>query len=181
MSRYIDPDRIASGELEQDEILYLQNRGQLPPHIRPLTQFVDDEGNLQVGPPQDVWDIIKEMPLDAVRDLYERRIALFEASTPTIANEGGIVGDGTQGAEKEYKVETYATEDGWSNDSRMAELVSRGLSVSGKKDVLIDRLLRSDAGELTPEDYPPGSAGVDSDEDVDVIGDDDEDDDEDDE
>lgn len=160
MARFIDPDRIASGELDQDEIIYLQTRGQLPPHIRPLT-FSDNGWAVEVGPPQDVWEIIKTLPVEAVEDLLARRIQLREDETPKIQNTGGIVGDGSDPLERVVVVEAY--EEGWNNDSRRAELASRGLSVNGRKDDLADRLRRSDTGNLTAEDY--GQAAEEDDED----------------
>lgn len=46
-------------------------------------------------------------------------------------------------------------DEGWSNQQRRTELARRKLSVDGNKVVLIDRLLRSDRGEITKEDSPP--------------------------
>lgn len=55
--------------------------------------------------------------------------------------------------EVENYVEDY--DEGWSNSSRRTELARRNLSVNGGKAELIDRLLRSDRGELTEADNPP--------------------------
>lgn len=64
--------------------------------------------------------------------------------SPTIGDSGGIEDDDED--EADY-------EDGWNNDQRRAALAKRKLSVDGKKDELIARLRRSDAGQLTDDDY----------------------------
>lgn len=46
MSRHIDPERIASGELTDDEVLYLQDRGLLPDDIEPLEIKYYEGGNV---------------------------------------------------------------------------------------------------------------------------------------
>lgn len=82
------------------------------------------------------------------------------------------------GASTSDDAEPEDYEEGWNNEERRAELSRRGLSVDGKKDELIARLLASDAGTLDDDedDSDSDSDDDDSDEDED---DDDSDDDED--
>lgn len=135
MSREIPQERIESGELDEDEILYLQDRGMLPEYVEPLDpQYYAGGG---YPSPDEVPPDLG--PLDADEDP--------QGASPTETDQP----DGVEyrlTSDEEY--EDY--DEGWTNATRRAELTSRGLSVEGKKEDLIARLLRSDADELTEED-----------------------------
>lgn len=116
MSRQIDQEKIDSGDLDDDEILYLQDRGLLPDHIEPL------ELRYYEGP---AW----------------ARTGYVEPEAESTEESG----DDDEDEDEDYG-------EGWNNERRRSELSSRGLSVDGTKETLIDRLLRSDSGDLTDED-----------------------------
>lgn len=138
MSMKIDPKKIEKGNLTDAEIFYLQDRGQLPGHIRPI------ERNMETGQftKQHLARFLQELTLEEVEDLLEHKRAERIADQPKEVNNGGIVED--------QEAEDY--QEGWTNDSRRAELSRRGLSIEGSKDELIKRLLANDNDEETDDD-----------------------------
>lgn len=129
MSREIPQERIDSGELDEDEILYLQDRGLLPDHVEPVNPCYYDGGGYSEPSevPAQPGPVDEESNTTEVPQNVEYRLG-----------------------EEDDEYEDY--DEGWTNTTRRAELTTRGLSVDGKKEDLIARLLRSDAGELTEED-----------------------------
>lgn len=129
MARHIPREKLLDTSLlDEKDIWYLWTRGRLPAGVERPT-----------GPPaREVQDdnLDETVPVSRVTPLEEQTV-------PSIGDQGGIIGDD--------EPETY--EDGWTNDQRRAELSRRGLSIDGKKDDLISRLLRSDQDALNPEDY----------------------------
>lgn len=125
MAMEIPYEKIRNPELlTEQEIWYLFTRGRLPKGVEAPSQPPSKDPKPFPG------EISKVTPLE-------------EQSVPSIGDQGGIVDDNDD--------ETY--EDGWTNDQRRAELSRRGLSIDGKKQDLIDRLLRSDSDTLDPDDY----------------------------
>lgn len=125
MSRHIDQERIDSGDLTDDEILYLQDRGLLPDHVEPL----------------DLRYYAGESPVAAEDTPEDEEAELPEGVEYALTSDD--------------EAEDY--DEGWTNVQRRAALSERGLSADGKKEDLIARLLRSDAGETTDEDRAPES------------------------
>lgn len=141
MSREVD----TSKNLSRDDIVYLQSRGQLPADVEPVDndlsrgpRNLDDVPNTgdanSAGLTKEEWDLIME----------RRQKAQLE-DQPSFDTAGGIVEAETEEGEEDYL-------QGWTNDTRRAELSRRDLSVEGSKDELIARLRRSDYDELEPED-----------------------------
>lgn len=140
MSREIDPE---AASLTDDEVLYLQNRGALPEGFEPVDndlsrgpRNLDEKPNTgdanTAGLSKEEWDMVME----------SRQKAQLE-DQPSLDTNGGL-------AEGEEGEDDYLQ--GWTNDTRRAELTTRGLSIEGSKDELIARLRRSDAGQLQSED-----------------------------
>src|SRR5690606_23976758 len=132
---------IDSGDLTEQEILYLQDRGKLPPHIRPLQR---DPSSGQVKQ-MNYASLLDQMTIEELEDVLEQKKAQRIANTPTIKDKGGIIEE-----DDDDSPETY--DEGWTNDARRIELAKRGLSVDGNKTELIARLLRSDNDELEDDD-----------------------------
>jgi len=116
-------------KLTEYEKLYLYDRGKLPEGVEPPKRPEPGE-----APP-----------------IPSKVTPLEEQTVPTFGNKGGIVEDdddddsSADGGPEDY-------DEGWTNDERRAALAERGLNIHGKKDDLIARLLRSDAGELEEGD-----------------------------
>ena len=139
MSLKIDPERLAAGELTDDEYRILQNRCELPRHLpyRPELSMNDRTRDLAVVPNTGDANTrgVTQEDLDA-------RNTLEDQPVPTIEDKGGIQENDTD----------YSSEE-WNNDTRRAELQDRGLKITGRKADLIARLERSDQDELTEDDY----------------------------
>lgn len=131
MSRQIDPERIASGNLTEDERRYLEDRAIIP---REGAITPNPEENVNTDDPTGQ---LSEWPSDS-----ESTLTPPSFGTPDEGDD--------EGSEDEDEYEDY--EEGWTNTSRRAALTERGLSVEGKKEELIARLIRSDNDELTDED-----------------------------
>lgn len=130
MSRQIPPERIDSGDLTDDEILYLQDRGLLPEHVDRIEVRYYEGAN------------VAELPEASSAPSEEGEVD---------ANEDEGEAPGVEYALSDAETEDY--DEGWTNVARRAELTERGLSVDGKKEQLISRLLRSDAEQLSDDDY----------------------------
>lgn len=142
MSKKIDRDRIASGDLDREEALYLQARGKLPKGYE-IPPGDGDDGE-PVAPKTTEGRDLLSYPIQT------RKTPLEEQTVPTIGDAGGIVDDDDDSPGLPL---TYETEDGWNNDLRRAELSRRGLTVSGTKEDMISRLRRSDSDSLNADDY----------------------------
>jgi hypothetical protein len=152
MSKEIDPDAIAAGDLDENDILYLQDRGLLPPHIAPLKrdpytgQAYVDEG--------DGWDVVKGFSAEQLKEFYRRKKQEEEEGPPRIGDQGGVVevrGYGTEGMVdgEESSEDDY---DSWTTEELRDSLRENELVVSGKKQELIERLRRYDSDQLSAED-----------------------------
>ncbi|PYS90482.1 MAG: hypothetical protein DMF62_04785 [Acidobacteria bacterium] len=154
MSKEIDPEKIASGDLDENDILYLQDRGLLPPHITPLKRdpftgraYVD-EG--------DGWDVVKGFSAEQLKEFYRRKKKEEEEGPPRIGDQGGVVevrGYGTEGMVdgEEATDDDYDT---WTTEELRDSLRENELVVGGKKQELIERMRRFDSDQLTAEDRP---------------------------
>lgn len=144
MAKVIDPDKLAAGDITDDEYRYLQDRAQLPAHLPFRPDLVhnpksSDDLGVNTGTVNTIGTTQEDLDaLDTIDD----------DDVPTIKSRGGIQGDEDEDADGE---DSYV--DGWTNKTRRAELSSRGLSVDGDKDTLVSRLRRSDSDQLTEEDY----------------------------
>lgn len=153
MAMKIDPERLEAGDLSPEEIAYLQDRGQLPPHIQPIGR--DERGQLTQ---QETKRYIEDMSIGDIQAYLDEREAEHTQQVPQRRSEGGELPpeDDSDDEEEddpeteELLAETY--EEGWTNDSRRAELMERGLKNTGTKQELIDRLMRDDRGESTEDD-----------------------------
>jgi len=133
MTREIDPDDIANENLSWDEAEYLRVRSRLP------------DGYPMPDPPDNGDD--DETPREL---LPSKATPLAEQSVPVMGNQGGIVDDND---EFEGVGGDYSKEEGWNNPKRRTELAKRGLSTDGNMEEMIARLRRSDADELSEDDY----------------------------
>lgn len=144
MSLQLNLEGKKPSDLTDDEYKILQDRGQLPrgwPFRPELVHNPDAPQMANTGTVRNLTDEQLEAEL-------ERRRA--QQTLPTIGDKGGIQED--EDVPEELRGVSY-DESPWTNESRRAELARRGLSVHGTKDVLIDRLERSDSDTLTDDDY----------------------------
>jgi hypothetical protein len=148
MSMKIEQERIDSGDLTEDEVIYLQDRGLLPAHVKPIQrdpytgQAYMDEG--------DGWSVVKNFTSEQLKEFYRRKKKEEEEGPPRIGDKGGVVevrGYGTEGMEPE--ADDY---DSWTTEQLRDSLRDLELKVGGNKQELIDRLRRYDSDQLTPED-----------------------------
>ena len=136
MSLKIDPKRLASGDLTDDEYKMLQERNQLPKGLpfRP--------------------ELAKEpvLDLDDVPSAPSTATPLEEQTVPTIGDSGGIM---KEGSDLDDDLVGIPYEDKpWTNDRRREWLAYQGLSIDGSLSDLCERLERADNDLLTEEDYP---------------------------
>lgn len=147
MSKTIDPERIENGDLSEEEVRYLQDRGQLPSHVDAVE--VTDLGGpaldevLNTGTANTAGLTIEELEsllsqkraserAEVKDNLRQDKKSMIDLQTESSGEE----------AEDEEEVEDYR--DGWNNANRQAELARRGLSTEGDKETLIQRLVESD-------------------------------------
>jgi hypothetical protein len=142
MSRVIDPEKIESGELDEEEILYLQDRDRLPEHIDPVPQEIWKGGSADPEGVPPVVDTVTPGYQEAIDEIIPTDTTGRRSTTDIVFEREAAAEEG----ELDYQNMT--------NAQRRAELSSRGLSIDGNKAELISRLERADAGELTDEDYP---------------------------
>lgn len=154
MSREIEKERLETGDLTEEEVLYLQDRGQLPANVKPMVrdpytgQAYTDEG--------DGWEKVKGFSAEELKEFYRRKKKEEEEGPPRIGDKGGVVevrGYGTEGMSEGTESETddYDT---WTTEELRDSLRENELVVGGKKQELIDRLRRFDGDQLTAEDRP---------------------------
>lgn len=168
MSKVIEPQRIATGDLSDEEVLYLAQRGQLDESVldeeqrEALRESLD--GSAQSPPHAFANTGTMNTAGESIEDL-ERRLARMkeeqaahdaaEAMTREVRRQRRPItaDDPEDGPEEDdeddedAEPEDYSTERGWTNDSRRGELSRRGLSVDGDKAELIGRLMADDAKE----------------------------------
>lgn len=142
MSRTIDPDKIASGDLDEDERRYLQDRGLLPAGVDGVSDKLNEAMPLEAR--ANTGDANTEGL--SIEQLEAQLAAAKKAQKklPKIEDEGGIEELEDEDMDLDY--------DDMNNDERRAELSRRGLIVSGNKEELIARLRRSDSDQLTADD-----------------------------
>lgn len=151
MSKEIEQERLETGDLTEEEIIYLQDRGQLPANVKPMIrdpytgQAYLDEG--------DGWDVVKGFTSEELKEFYRRKKKEEEEAPLRIGDKGGVVevrGHGTEGmSDGEEVADDY---DGWTTEELRDSLRENELVVGGKKQELIDRLRRYDSDQLTAED-----------------------------
>lgn len=180
MSRVIDPERIASGDLDEDEIMYLLQRGVLD-----VTQLSLDEQEAvrerldQSGshPPHYYANTGNVNTSGETIEELERRLARMKAEQGMSGEDGSSPGTAAETMAREVRrqkrritaddeepdedtddddveddePEDYSTERGWDNDRRRAELTRRGLSIDGNRDELIARLVADDEAKAEGE------------------------------
>jgi len=143
LSRTIDPEKIASGDLSEDERRYLQDRGKLPKGVDGVEDNLDQPATVaemaHTGTANTAGLTIEEL-----EELLEK-MKSEQQELPRIEDDGGI-------EELEDDEEEDLTYEEMNNDMRRAELSNRGLSVTGNKEELIARLRRSDADQLIEGD-----------------------------
>lgn len=151
MSRKIEQEKIESGDLTEDEILYLQDRGELPKGIAPIKR--DPYTGQAYQDESDGWDVVKNFTAEQLKEFYRRKKKEEEEGPPRISDKGGVVevrGYGTEGmAEGETVDDDYDT---WNTEELRDSLRENELVVSGKKQELIERLRRYNSDQLTAED-----------------------------
>jgi len=150
MSREIDPDKIAAGDLTEDEIIYLQDRGKLPAGITPIRR--DPYTGIAYQDEGDGWDVVKNFSAEQLKEFYRRKKKEEEEGPPRIGDRGGVVevrGEGTEGMSDTETADDY---DSWTTEELRDSLRENELAVGGKKQELIDRLRRYDSDQLTAED-----------------------------
>lgn len=176
MARVIDPEDLASGDVDEETARYAHDRGMVddqwladyyqttvdelraglmaPSSSRRLSQVVNTGDVNTLNITQEELDSMLEKAREEARAEHEENRAAFEESRRREAD----------GGDEEFRVVDRdewnmdeegggAYEDGWNNREREAELARRGLSVDGKKEDLVARLKRADAGTLEDEDY----------------------------
>lgn len=144
MSRVLeDLSKKSPQSLNEDERRYLQDRGQLPEGATPVRDNLADPGNINdtahTGDANTAGLSVDQLE----KMLASAREREKEEGGPRIGDAGGI---------DEDDEETYATDDGWNNDKRRAELARRGLSVDGDMDDLIARLRQSDLDQAEEDE-----------------------------
>lgn len=149
MSMKIDQSRIDSGDLTDEEIMYLQQRGRLPAHVAPLVRGADGEWIGRADPYSFFDQIPLEILEEAVAVRKQRMLEDAERNTPKIEDKGGIV----ESYDDEDEDDEEVAYEKMTNKELRALLANRGLSVEGKKDDFIARLTRSDEGRPEPEDF----------------------------
>jgi len=150
MSMKIDPDKIASGDLTEAEIIYLQDRGQLPAGVTPIKR--DPFTGVAYADEGDGWDVVKNFSAEQLKEFYRRKKQEEEEGPPRIGDRGGVVevrGEGTEGMSEGTTEDDY---DQWTAEELRDSLRENELVVSGKKQELIERLRRYDSDQLTQED-----------------------------
>lgn len=169
MSRVIEPERIAEFDLDEDEMRYLAQRGQLdesrldseqreqlrealdgsgqsPPHAFANTGTMNTAGETIEDLERRLERMKEEQASQQAAESMQREVRRQRRPVTSEDPEEGPDED-EDGEEDESEPEAYATEDGWTNDTRRAELSRRGLSIDGDKQELIDRLVADDAKE----------------------------------
>ena len=129
MAREIDPDDIANGTLSWEEAEYLRVRGKLP-------------ADYEMPDPPSGEDTAEEPVPTKVTPLEQQSVPVFFMNGGIVDDSDGLEGVGGN----------YSKEEGWNNPKRREELAKRGLVVDGSMDEMIDRLRRSDSGQLTDDD-----------------------------
>lgn len=147
MSREIDQAKIDAGNLTEAEIVYLQDRGQLPSHVKPYVRdpytgeaYIDES---------DGWGVVKNFTSEQLKEFYRRKKKEEDEAPLRIGDKGGVVevrGDGTEGMSE---TDDY---DAWTTEELRDSLRENELAVGGKKQELIDRLRRYNNDQLTAED-----------------------------
>lgn len=143
MSMQIDPERIASGDLTREEIIYLQDRAILPAHIQPINRDAVTGDFLE----QQSKRFIEDLTIEEIEDYLEELRDQRDDEAPKMTTTGGELEDDDDGDADGDNAYSEMT-----NPELRAELAERALVNTGKKQELIDRLLRSDNDELTEED-----------------------------
>lgn len=173
MSRVIEPERIAEGDLTEEEVLYLVTRDQLDINQAPaevqeaIRARLDQSGQL---PPHAYANTGAVNTAGETIEQLEARLARMKAEQGFTGEVDSSPGEAAESMQREVRrqrrpitaddeepdeddepeedddgeLEDYSTERGWSNDTRRAELSRRGLSVDGNMEKLIDRLMADD-------------------------------------
>lgn len=143
LTRKIDPEKIASGDLTEDERLYLQDRGLLPEGVEKVDNDYSKPASLDSRPNTGTANTAGVTTEEFEEQLEKSKKA--QTVQPVIQDKGGIeVIEDDETIELDY--------DEMNNNERRAELSRRGLAVTGNKEELISRLRRSDMDELLEGD-----------------------------
>lgn len=151
--------------LEDDEIRWLIERSKIPAHlvdaieIEGLHEVLYDTGfePANTGTVRNISTDELEAELERRRSEQEDNPNKPDNSHPHFADEDDSDDDEDDDEDGEDGDDDEGEEDyleGWTNETRRVELSKRGLSVSGKQDDMVARLIRSDKDELIEGDKP---------------------------
>lgn len=186
MSRVIDQERIDSGDLTKDELLYLAQRDQLPDELKKDAELQERLQSVLGNKPPRLSDVPNTGTVNTLQvtkaDLERLGIEVMDDGlNPPEQFEDARLGERPPGSsvptegtatraplgedlddeddEEEDEEDEEGEEDydaGWNNDQRRAELAERGLSVDGDKAALIKRLIEDDAAKAANSSSTPG-------------------------
>lgn len=135
MSRQIEAERIQSGELSEDEVKYLQDRGILPDDYEPVGE---GEG---VGKPLRLSERANTGTVNTAGRTKEQVAADAAEELRDELNRPEDFVEDDEDDEEEVSYESLTT------DELRAELSRRGLPVDGRKADLVERLTENDGEE----------------------------------
>lgn len=168
-------------DLSDEDLAYLWQRDRLPSELKAKLRLPDEDSmelleafrSVSLGRP--ITEVPNTGTANTVNDTvtmsredYDKLTQLAEAFKADPTNDAARVamveelerqeaqssGNWTDQEWDQDEDNEGAYLDGWNNDRRRGELSKRGLVIDGSKQEMIDRLKRSDAGELLDEDYP---------------------------